>query len=442
MRWGEISRVSSIERSSPRRDHVRSAGGAGCRRTSALQLARRCSALWVVWSGLQCTSESAPQAVGVVELCEQVVTCLAGPEGMAPPYASSECAATAADLGDLAERLGAPPEPLAGSICDSLDPCAETFCRAEVATTIRQWDCLDYPVSGECTCVARLIGPASPLSFAAGDVCFGSECCFALSEFPGAPARRPVTGCGCIGGVDAQSCAAALAGDPELVQVESCPPRLGCAPAGAACDAQACCSGLSCRAEAAGQPRCLSVSETEGWQAACEAVASNRAFEGLTVVAGALSTSVGPLEFDRLAYDILETGTDGCLRRLTLSLRDDQVNSDCRLSLDVESRGPDLVVTFASGQLGACPGYSGGLFNDLYFGGSNSGIQVTFDGATCPARGGASVCMSGRFEFQFLGPSGLNDEQSVTFSDARIVIEGTICGEGSFRACEAALPPG
>jgi hypothetical protein len=442
MRGSDVSRVNPKDVPSPRWARHRSARPlVGYRHAWVRKGACWWATLGVIGAGLQCTTESEPEEAGVPALCERVVACLEGTEGTAPAYAASECVATAARLGELAELLGASPEPLAASICDSDDPCADTFCRVELATTIRQWQCEDQPVSGDCTCVARLIGPSSPLSFGAANVCQASECCFALSAFPGAPARRPVTGCGCIGGVDAQSCAEALAGDPELVQIDSCPPRLECAPEGEACDAEACCSGLSCRAEGADLPRCRSVSQAEGWQLACEALASNRAFEGMIVASGSLRTNVGPLEFDRVSYSVLETGENGCLQNLRLSLADEQDSSDCRLSLDVESRGADLVVTYAAGFLGGCPGYSGGLLNDLYFGGMNSGIQVSFDGSTCAGPQPNSFCISGRFEFRLSGPSGNTPEQALTFTDSIIVVEGAGCGDISFAPCESTPLP-
>jgi hypothetical protein len=108
--------------------------------------------------------------------------------------------------------------------------------------------------------------------------------------------------------------------------------------------------------------------------------------------------------------------------------------------LDVESRGADLVVTYAAGPFGGCPGYSGGLFNDQYSGGLDSGIQATFEGATCPAGDSSPSCLSGRFELRLSGPSGSSPEQTVTFSESRIILEGTVCGGGLVGACETTPP--
>jgi hypothetical protein len=381
---------------------------------------------------LRCASDA--EAEAEIALCDQVVACLESSERVAPPYASAECEATAAGLHDLAAELGDPAVPAAASTCDALEGCEETLCRAEVASEIRQWDCSDHTTTGSCICVARPIVPASPLVFAAGNGCAASDCCFAISAAV-PPLRRPIIGCGCIGGVDAEACALALEDDPERVRVDSCPPLVGCSAEGGACEEQGCCSGLSCRADASGQHRCQAISDAERWQEECSALGSNRAFDEMRVASATLSTDVGRIEFDRVDYSVLETGRGECLKYYRIALRGGEDNADCSLGLEVEPRGDALAVTLAAGFLGGCPGYTGGLLNDLYSGGLQSGVAVTFAGTTCPVGGIAAACLSGRFDFHFSGLSGSNPEQSVTFSDSHIIIEGTDCGTTSFGPC-------
>jgi hypothetical protein len=294
------------------------------------------------------------------------------------------------------------------------------------------WICNEQRDGSACECDlprrsgSVLVGGADQV-----DVCRQFTCCL-LSEEGTDFAKET---CECL---QTQDCQAEAASRPGTSVIPACPPNsdptLRCAAPDENCrddylgehDLTGCCAGTVCRENAAGIPVCLFPSPEE---AACLEFAAGSELAALEVTESTFETSLGSFELDAVVAASLDTGSEGCLKRVQMSFAEEGAEG-CALGLTAAIAGNVIVNTSARGSVSGCDGFSGEategtLADDAY------ASAFTFTGTWCERAGNVpAYCYSGTFEWLVTAPTG-----PVTFENQRLVAEGFLCSSGNSGTC-------
>jgi hypothetical protein len=283
------------------------------------------------------------------------------------------------------------------------------------------WMCIESDTQCDC----EPLVPGADSGSARRDACYVGNCCL-LSN----PGTRSAS-CTCF---DFEGrCEAEARSRQDTRAVERCPPGAApaaCAAAGENCRPEyleqqglrGCCEGMLCRPNVEGVPVCEPVSPEEY---ECERVALGSLGYRLQVETPVIRTSVGEMSLDELTSVYAETGPDGCLATITISVG---AIENCSLTISASTY---FTSSFDALMYG-CPGFTGdaSLGGVTSMGGTPDGVVV--DAVTCE-RLPSTYCLSGTFAFEL--PDYFEMPYGLVFEDEYLVLRGVICGEYLSSTC-------